>query len=195
MMKASGRVFVRLGSGAFFTVGCQRLSWHAAGLSVGHASAFHTSDGQQLRSFLCVTAARLAPEATSPSSSSPSTGGGNATGSAESGTALDVAMRVNKLKRLHQTGGGPSGKRQIELDAWTDLNSLTEEQINSAEGKAVSLLLNSWAYFAKFWEKGAEGPGGTSSSSPVDGGTSEGETSSTASPAPPQQQATSTPTT
>ncbi|ESL07329.1 hypothetical protein TRSC58_04983 [Trypanosoma rangeli SC58] len=73
-------------------------------------------------------------------------------------TALDVAMRVNKLKRLHQTGGGPEGKKRIELDAWSELNSLTEEQINSAEGKAVSLLLNSWAYFAKYWDKGKDGP-------------------------------------
>ncbi|PBJ72250.1 mitochondrial RNA binding complex 1 subunit [Trypanosoma cruzi cruzi] len=86
-----------------------------------------------------------------------SSSAGNA--SADSGvTALDVAMRVNKLKRLHQTGGGPDGKKRIELDAWSELNSLTEEQINSAEGKAVSLLLNSWAYFAKYWDKGKDGP-------------------------------------
>ncbi|RNF10689.1 putative mitochondrial RNA binding complex 1 subunit [Trypanosoma rangeli] len=94
-------------------------------------------------------------------------------------TALDVAMRVNKLKRLHQTGGGPDGKKQIELDAWSELNNLTEEQINSAEGKAVSLLLNSWAYFAKYWDKGKDGPlgasfsaatGNSSSSSSAGGG-------------------------
>lgn len=73
-------------------------------------------------------------------------------------SALDVAMKVNKLKRLHQTG--QAGKKQIEITAWKELNTLSEEQINNAEGKAVALLLNSWAYFAKHWEKGKDGPGG-----------------------------------
>ncbi len=67
-------------------------------------------------------------------------------------------MRVNKLKRLHQTG--QAGRKQLEMNAWKELNTLTEEQINSAEGKAVALLLNSWAYFARYWEKGKEGPAG-----------------------------------
>jgi hypothetical protein len=76
-------------------------------------------------------------------------------------SALDIAMRVNKLKRLHQTGGNAnSGKKQLEFTAWKELNTLSEEQINHAEGKAVALLLNSWAYFAKFWEKGKDGPHG-----------------------------------
>lgn len=76
-------------------------------------------------------------------------------------SALDVATRVNKLKRLHQTGGSANtGKKQIEFTAWKELNTLTEEQISHAEGKAVALLLNSWAYFAKFWEKGKDGPMG-----------------------------------
>lgn len=71
-------------------------------------------------------------------------------------------MRVNKLKRLHQTGGNANtGKKQLEFTAWKELNTLNEDQINHAEGKAVALLLNSWAYFAKFWEKGKDGPHGT----------------------------------
>ncbi|KPI89468.1 putative mitochondrial RNA binding complex 1 subunit [Leptomonas seymouri] len=73
-------------------------------------------------------------------------------------SALDVAMRVNKLKKVHQTGGAGSNKQDVEQQAWQALNSLTEDQINSAEGKAVSLLLNSWAYFAKFWANGKDGP-------------------------------------
>nr|CCC95485.1 unnamed protein product [Trypanosoma congolense IL3000] len=113
---------------------------------------------------------RLGAEA-SPSPAGSGSGGSQG-GAGDGVTALDVAMCVNKLKRLHQTGGGPSGKKQIELDAWKDLNSLTEEQINSADGKAVSLLLNSWAYFAKYWEKGAEGP--ATASTPDSGSTGEG---------------------
>lgn len=74
-------------------------------------------------------------------------------------TALDVAMKVNKLKRLHQTGQGQGSKKSLEITAWQELNTLTEQQIGSAEGKAVALLLNSWAYFSKFWEKGKDGPG------------------------------------
>lgn len=73
------------------------------------------------------------------------------------GTALDVAMKVNKLKRMHQSGQG-QGKKEIERMAWRELNTLSEQQIATAEGKAVALLLNSWAYFARFWEKGKDGP-------------------------------------
>ena len=71
--------------------------------------------------------------------------------------ALDVALKVNKLKRMHQTGQGEDKKR-IEMTAWKELNTLSENQIAAAEGKAVALLLSSWAYFAKFWEKGKDGP-------------------------------------
>lgn len=82
----------------------------------------------------------------------------DASSSAEGpGTALDVAMKVNKLKRMHQTGQG-QGKKEVERLAWRELNTLSEQQIATAEGKAVALLLNSWAYFARFWEKGKDGP-------------------------------------
>ncbi|KEG15365.1 hypothetical protein DQ04_00101320 [Trypanosoma grayi] len=111
---------------------------------------------QQCRSLHVSSTLRTAAEPPVTPTANSSSAGATAGGSGV--TALDVAMRVNKLKRLHQTGGGPNGKKQIELDAWSELNSLTEEQINSAEGKAVSLLLNSWAYFAKYWEKGKDGP-------------------------------------
>ncbi|CUG87759.1 Hypothetical protein, putative [Bodo saltans] len=97
---------------------------------------------------------------TESASSGPSTVESGAAADAAA-SALDIAMRVNKLKRLHQTGGNAnSGKKQLEFTAWKELNALSEEQINHAEGKAVALLLNSWAYFAKFWEKGKDGPHG-----------------------------------
>lgn len=71
--------------------------------------------------------------------------------------ALEIAKRVNKMKRAHQSA--PAGERKrIEKVAWRELNSLSENHITSAEGQAVALLLNSWAYFAKFWEKGKHGP-------------------------------------
>ena len=81
----------------------------------------------------------------------------SATSSTTNETALDVAMKVNKLKRMHQAGQG-QGKKEIEKLAWRELNTLSEAQIASAEGKAVALLLNSWAYFARFWERGKDGP-------------------------------------
>lgn len=82
----------------------------------------------------------------------------SATQSASSNeTALDVAMKVNKLKRMHQSGQG-QGRKEIEQMAWKELNTLTELQISTAEGKAVALLLNSWAYFGRYWEKGRDGP-------------------------------------
>eukprot|EP00796_Vickermania_ingenoplastis_P008249 gene8249-5770_t len=73
-------------------------------------------------------------------------------------TAMEVAIEVNKLKKAHQSSAGPV-KKEVEKEAWTMLQTgLSEESIDAAEGKAIALLLNSWAYFAKYWEKGKDGP-------------------------------------
>ena len=116
-----------------------------------------------LRAFapLCLiaTVRHCATETTTTTSSS-SIGGG--------GSALDLASRVNKLKRMHQQGQGGS-KKELELAAWKELNMLSEQQIATAEGKAVALLLNSWAYFARFWEGGKDGPVHPAVASSADG--------------------------
>ncbi|KAG5475100.1 hypothetical protein CUR178_04550 [Leishmania enriettii] len=91
-----------------------------------------------------------------PTSGAPAEGSAAAANGSES--ALDVAMRVNKMKKTHQSAGAGASKKDVEEEAWRALNSLTEDQINTAEGKAVSLLLNAWAYFAKYWAKGKDGP-------------------------------------
>jgi hypothetical protein len=72
-------------------------------------------------------------------------------------SALEIAKQVNAMKRSHQSAAASERKR-IEAVAWKALNQLTEDQITAAEGQAVALLLNAWAYFAKFWERGKEGP-------------------------------------
>lgn len=72
-------------------------------------------------------------------------------------TALDVARKVSKLKKMHQTAPGSERKR-LEKIAWSEINTLSEPAIEEAEGQAVALLLNAWAYFAKFWERGKDGP-------------------------------------
>lgn len=94
--------------------------------------------------------------------------GGTTSGNVTAATAMDVAIQVNKLKKAHQSSAGPV-KKEVEKEAWMCLqNGLTEEAINKAEGKAVALLLNSWAYFSKYWEKGKDGPllAGEDASSP-----------------------------
>lgn len=73
-------------------------------------------------------------------------------------TAMEVAIQVNKLKKAHQSSPGPV-RKEVEKEAWVRLQSgLTEEVIDNAEGKAIALLLNSWAYFSKYWERGKDGP-------------------------------------
>lgn len=100
------------------------------------------------------TATRPFISMTRPAFQASSTTSGNVT----SATAMDIAIQVNKLKKAHQSSAGPV-KKEVEREAWLCLqNGLTEETINKAEGKAVALLLNSWAYFAKYWEKGKDGP-------------------------------------
>lgn len=79
-------------------------------------------------------------------------------GDASQPSAMDIAIQINKLKKAHQGSAGPV-KKEVELEAWKLLQKdLTEASIDAAEGKAVALLLNSWAYFAKHWERGKEGP-------------------------------------
>ena len=73
-------------------------------------------------------------------------------------SAIDVAMAVNKIKKMHQSTNSSNEKKNMELSAWSKLNSLAEEKIMSADGKAIALLLNSWAYFSKHWAKGKDGP-------------------------------------
>ena len=58
---------------------------------------------------------------------------------------------------MHQTAPGSERKR-LEKIAWSEINTLSEPAIEEAEGQAVALLLNAWAYFAKFWERGKDGP-------------------------------------
>lgn len=143
--------------------------------SIASSSGFHTASAPvhsttiasgtgvaltaQCRSYLTTSRVALQQQHQQQQGSSSSDGDNNINTTGGGASALDVAMRVNRMKKAHQSGGGgPGGKREIEVEAWTALNSLSEEQVNTAEGKAVALLLNSWAYFAKFWEKGKDGP-------------------------------------
>ena len=73
--------------------------------------------------------------------------------------ALGVAKDVNKLKRSHQQAS-PADRKKIELEAWQQLNTLSQEEIENCEGQGIALVLNSWSYFAKFWEHGQDGPHG-----------------------------------
>uniref|UniRef100_A0A0A9Y4W1 RNA-editing substrate-binding complex 7 protein domain-containing protein n=1 Tax=Lygus hesperus TaxID=30085 RepID=A0A0A9Y4W1_LYGHE len=100
---------------------------------------------QQLRYYYTASCMLLCevPTVVNPSTTTANELSQNAQSSSMAGSALDVAMEVNKMKRMHQTGGSVNSKKQFELDAWTLLNSLSDEQINTADGKAVSLLLNS----------------------------------------------------
>lgn len=81
----------------------------------------------------------------------------NSAASAEA--ALAIAKSVNALKRQHQAAS-QTERKAIELKAWAELQTLTEEQCSSGEGQAVALLLNGWAYFSKFWSHGQDGPHG-----------------------------------
>ncbi len=79
------------------------------------------------------------------------------TSSASTARATEIAKRINATKRAHQTAT-PDERKRLEHSAWADLNTLTEEDIASADGQAVAIFLNAWGYFAKFWARGKEGP-------------------------------------
>ena len=85
----------------------------------------------------------------------------------EAARASQLARDVNKLKRAHQSAAA-ADRKKMEAEAWQQLNTLTEAEINATDGQAVALVLNAWAYFAKFWEHGQDGPIGPSD--PLHGG-------------------------
>lgn len=68
-----------------------------------------------------------------------------------------VAGVINRMKSMHTTGS-PQNKQRLELQAWRDLQMLDDAAVENADVKSVTLLLNAWGYFAKYWEKGIDGP-------------------------------------
>jgi len=75
------------------------------------------------------------------------------------GPASTTAARVLTLRRLHEKAHEDSEQRKISYMAWQELSrNLKDEDVDQADGKAVATLLTSWAYFAKSWERGKDGP-------------------------------------
>lgn len=67
-----------------------------------------------------------------------------------------AAEIVAGLRHLHMNGHARPDR--LELQAWRELQYLKDEDVEFADGKSVSQLLNSWAYFSRFWAKGKDGP-------------------------------------
>ena len=46
----------------------------------------------------------------------------------------------------------------MQLQAWRELQLVKDEDVDHADGYAVSQMLTAWAYFSRFWEQGKDGP-------------------------------------
>ena len=67
-----------------------------------------------------------------------------------------LAKRSNeKLFQVINVGGAKVKKSHLMPPFG---HTLSEEEIASADGQAVAIILNAWGYFSKFWERGKEGP-------------------------------------
>lgn len=69
-----------------------------------------------------------------------------------------VAARLNKMKRVHARQEQSPKAMRLQLQAWRDLQMLPDADVEAGDARSVALLLNSWAYFSRFWEKGIDGP-------------------------------------
>lgn len=51
--------------------------------------------------------------------------------------------------------------KNLEREAWRQLQQLRDEDVDAASAEHLAELLTCWVYFSKFWENGMNGPGST----------------------------------
>ena len=68
-----------------------------------------------------------------------------------------TALKLNGYTNLHKSSINIS-KERIVLQAWREIEDLPEEYVQHADMDSVVKMINSVAYFRKFWENGHEGP-------------------------------------
>lgn len=67
-------------------------------------------------------------------------------------------LTFNTLRRMHAVEPHHDRRQRLQQQAWRTIQGLSEEDIEKADNRGVATVLVSWAYFARFWENGRDGP-------------------------------------
>lgn len=68
-----------------------------------------------------------------------------------------AALKLNAYMNLHRSNVNVS-KDRIVLQAWREIEELPEKYIEVADVDSILKMLQSFAYFRKYWDKGHDGP-------------------------------------
>jgi hypothetical protein len=69
-----------------------------------------------------------------------------------------VVQKVFSTMRTHLVTTDPRLKKRLSLQAWRDLQVLSDADLEQLDTASIGKLLHVWAHFAKFWELGRDGP-------------------------------------
>ena len=73
--------------------------------------------------------------------------------------AEDVGNALCMMVSNHKHTATPNEQRRIEALAWKEISELPDDDIDVASHEAVRMINKGWAYFARHWENGPDGPG------------------------------------
>ncbi|CCW61618.1 unnamed protein product [Phytomonas sp. EM1] len=81
--------------------------------------------------------------------------------SEHSSASAPIATRLYSLMqyhRLHHLDPRMGKGKQLEQQAWSLLQDLDEVEVKSMAAKDLAELLTAWCYFARYWDRGMDGP-------------------------------------
>ncbi|RNF16757.1 uncharacterized protein Tco025E_05048 [Trypanosoma conorhini] len=93
----------------------------------------------------------------------------SATFSSDAGLCRQTAQALFSLERFHRQSSSADERRQVERQAWRELQKLPDAVANSASIHDVTDIVGAWCYFSRFWELGMQGPEETSGEEQSDG--------------------------
>eukprot|EP00758_Cryptobia_borreli_P015300 Tbor_TRINITY_DN6012_c0_g3::TRINITY_DN6012_c0_g3_i1::g.10199::m.10199 len=68
------------------------------------------------------------------------------------------ALKFNSLRRIHCSEPISDRRRVIELQAWSTVQRISSDDMEGISNRSLAVILTTWAYFARYWENGREGP-------------------------------------
>ncbi|KAH9580014.1 hypothetical protein LSM04_006233 [Trypanosoma melophagium] len=71
----------------------------------------------------------------------------------------ETAQSLFSMERFHRTSHSEEERRQVERQAWRELQKLPDSATENADINDVTEILSVWCYFSRFWEQGMRGPG------------------------------------
>ncbi|ORC90869.1 uncharacterized protein TM35_000072930 [Trypanosoma theileri] len=71
----------------------------------------------------------------------------------------EAAQSLFSMERFHRNSHVEGERRQVERQAWRELQKLPDSATENADINDITDVLGAWCYFSRFWEQGMRGPG------------------------------------